>query len=138
MRVIVTGSRWWPTGKWEPIFAPLWKIYDEHGPFELRHGACSTGVDDLAHHWYETGGKFVGCTELRFPAAWETRGREAGPERNQRMVEAGADLVLAFPLPGGSGTQHTMKLAREAGIEVIEFTEGETVKLEPPRPRRGL
>lgn len=78
----------------------------------------------MADHWFEVAGKYIGCTRRTFPAAWEARGRAAGPERNRRMVEAGADLVLAFPLPEGSGTQHMMKLAREAGIEVIEHKEG--------------
>lgn len=119
MRVIVTGSRKWTD--WKPVHAALWKVHDEHGPFQLIHGACATGADDIAHHWYETGGIFMGCTEKRFPANWE-RGPQAGPERNRRMIEAGADLVLAFPLPEGSGTQHTMRLAREAGIEVLEPT----------------
>jgi hypothetical protein len=37
------------------------------------------------------------------------------------MVEAGADLVLAFPMPEGSGTQDAMRLAEEAGIKVKEY-----------------
>jgi SLOG family YspA-like protein len=118
MRVIVTGSRKWES--WRAVDDALWGVFKEHGPFELRHGACATGADWMAHLWYERCGAHLGCTEVCFPAAWEARGKQAGPERNQRMVEAGADLVLAFPLPEGSGTQHTMKLAREAGIEVIE------------------
>jgi hypothetical protein len=118
MRVIVTGSRRWAED-WQ-VFKALTDVFDEHGAFELIHGACSTGADQLAHRWFEAGGRALGCTEQRYPAAWE-RGPQAGPERNRRMVEAGAELVLAFPLPGGSGTQHTMQLAREAGIEIKEF-----------------
>lgn len=118
MRVIVTGSRAWPDA--QAVFQALTKAFLEHGPFELRHGACATGADHDARLWFEFFGKDLGCTELRFPANWE-RGSQAGPERNRRMVEAGADLVLAFPLPEGSGTQHTMELAREAAIEVIEY-----------------
>jgi hypothetical protein len=53
-----------------------------------------------------------------FPADWERYGKRAGPIRNAEMVKAGADVVLAFPLPGGRGTQHTIRLAREAGIPV--------------------
>lgn len=117
MRVIVTGSR-----KWEDVRAvddALWGVLQEHGPFQIVHGACATGADWMAHIWYERVGARLGCTEQRFPANWE-RGPQAGPERNRRMIEAGADLVLAFPLPEGSGTQHTMRLAREAGIKVVE------------------
>lgn len=121
MRVIVTGSRKWRDPA--AVIAALTDVYLEHGPFLLMHGDCSTGADSYAHTWFEQTHRITGCTEQRFPAAWETRGRAAGPERNQRMVEAGADLVLAFPLPEGSGTQHTVRLAREAGIEVRTFKE---------------
>lgn len=119
MRVIVTGSRRW-AAKWL-VYKALTDVWEEHGAFALVHGACSTGADRFAHEWWEAGGHVLGCTEMRYPAAWETRGKAAGPERNARMIEAGADLVLAFPLPEGSGTQHTMRLALEAGIEVREF-----------------
>ncbi|GAA4891110.1 DUF2493 domain-containing protein [Streptomyces coeruleoprunus] len=122
MRVIVTGSRAW-TDK-TAIWDALNDVHQEHGPFVLVHGACSTGADAIAHEWFQAAARLVRVEEERFLAAWETRGKAAGPERNKRMVEAGADLVLAFPLPQGSGTQHTMKLAREAGIEVREYRHG--------------
>lgn len=119
MRVIVTGSRKWPDPR--KVHFELGMVFMRNGAFELIHGACSTGADAAAHRWFEIAGTLIGCTEQQFPAAWETRGKAAGPERNKRMVEAGADLVLAFPLPEGSGTQHTMRLAREAGIPVREY-----------------
>lgn len=119
MRVIVTGSRKW-TDK-VAVWDALNDVYQEHGPFVLVHGACSTGADAIAHQWYELATRLVRVKEEPFPAAWDARGKAAGPERNRRMVEAGADLVLAFPLPEGSGTQHTMRLAAEAGIEVKVF-----------------
>lgn len=121
MRVIVTGSRRWFHND-GAIYDALWKVYRERGAFHLAHGACATGADALAVKWFLIAGKYLGCTIEAFPANWD-RGPQAGPERNRRMVEAGADLVLAFPLPEGSGTQHTMTLAREAGIEVIEHEE---------------
>lgn len=123
MRVIVTGSRAWP----DPVIVSreLTRLYLQHGPFTLIHGACATGADAAAAHWYEIAGQDLGCVEVKYPAEWEKFGTRAGPIRNEKMVkEAGADLVLAFPLPEGSGTQHTMRLAREAGIEVIEYKEG--------------
>jgi len=117
VRVIVTGSRKWMDGK--AVHHALSNLYLEHGAFHLMHGACATGADAAAQAWWEATHAITGCTEERFPANWE-RGKQAGPERNRRMVEAGADLVLAFPLPDGSGTQHTMQLARDAGIEIVE------------------
>lgn len=121
VRVIVTGSRRWLHND-QAVYDALWKVYHQHGPFVLIHGACSTGADALAVKWHQVAGNYLGCAIVAIPANWE-RGPQAGPERNQRMIEAGADLVLAFPLPEGSGTQHTMRLAREAGIEVVEHEE---------------
>ncbi|MFC8490695.1 SLOG family protein [Streptomyces sp. NPDC057235] len=120
MKVLVTGSRKWADA--QRVFDALWEVYHQHGAFQLIHGACATGADDLASYWYRVAGKELGCTEQRWPANWSGQGKAAGPLRNVRMVSAGADLVLAFPLPEGSGTRHTIKLAREAGIEVKEFT----------------
>ena len=48
--------------------------------------------------------------------------RDKLSEDNQikQMLEEGKpDLVVAFP--GGRGTENMKKLAREAGVEVIEF-----------------
>lgn len=118
MRVIVTGSRKWANST--VVYGALAAVHAEHGPSLLVHGDCSTGADFYARHWVEAMGHVFGWSQERFPANW-ARGLQAGPERNRRMIEAGADLVLAFPLPEGSGTQHTMRLAREAGIEVREF-----------------
>jgi hypothetical protein len=54
-----------------------------------------------------------------YPADWEKYGKSAGYIRNQEMLDKGKhDLVVAFP--GGKGTQMMIKLARKAGIEVIE------------------
>ncbi|TXS35090.1 SLOG family protein [Streptomyces sp. t39] len=122
MRVMVTGSRKWADEA--AVYDALWTVHQEHGPFELVHGDCSTGADALAHLWWSIVGQKLGCTEQRWPAAWEAHGKAAGPMRNRRMVEAGADLVLAFPLPEGSGTQMTMELARAAGIKVREVKHG--------------
>lgn len=119
MRVIVTGSRAWADKS--AVWDALNDVYKEHGPFVLVHGACSTGADAMAHEWWLAATSLVQVRVDPFPANWKGRGKAAGPERNQRMIEAGADLVLAFPLPEGSGTQMTMDLARKAGIEVREY-----------------
>lgn len=115
MRVIMTGSRKWADGP--AVYAALSGVFLEHGPFVLVHGACATGADNYAHAWFIGMGGALGIVEVPYRAKWEEHGRAAGPIRNKEMVDAGADLVLAFPLPTGSGTQHTIQLAREAGIE---------------------
>lgn len=127
MRVIVTGSRKWSDAA--AVYDELNEVFKEYGPFMLVHGACSTGADYFANLWYRIVGEKLGCAEDPFPADWGYwtalgKPKAAGPERNKRMVEAGADLVLAFPLPEGSGTQGTMRLAKAAGIEVKEYKHG--------------
>lgn len=119
MRIVVTGSRAWSNDI--AIYQTLYEAHKAHGPFTLVHGACSTGADAMAHHWYEVVGRLLNCEEVKFQADWGQFGKRAGPIRNKQMIEAGADLVLAFPLPRGSGTQHTIDLARAAGITVKEY-----------------
>lgn len=46
----------------------------------------------------------------------------AGVYRNQEMLDAGADLVIAFP--GGRGTADMVSRARETGVEVYEVPDG--------------
>jgi hypothetical protein len=121
VRVIVTGSRAWP----DPVRVAheLNQLYLQHGPFTLIHGACATGADAAAHHWFETAGYDLGVIEIKYPADWGQFGKRAGPIRNEKMVkEAGAELVLAFPLFDSRGTNHTIGLAEAAGITVKKVT----------------
>ena len=114
MRIIVTGSRAFPERG--PVWDRLSALREQYGCFILVHGGCSTGADAYASQWAAAHPE---CPEEVFKADWSAQGKNAGPIRNRRMVEAGADMVLAFPLPQGSGTQHTISLAQRAGI----FTE---------------
>lgn len=118
MRVLLAGSRACPGPS--PIYRALGAVLVQHGPFTLVHGACSTGADFYAHEWATAHPE---VTEIKYPAAWETHGKAAGPIRNAYMVKDGADLVLAFPMPGGRGTQHTVRLAQRAGIPVRTYNE---------------
>jgi hypothetical protein len=117
MRVLVTGSRAFP----DPVRVAheLTQLYLQHGPYTLIHGACATGADAAAHHWYETAGADLGVIEIKYHADWAQFKKRAGPIRNEKMVkEAGADLVLAFFFAESKGTKHTVSLAEEAGIPV--------------------
>ena len=72
------------------------------------------GADTLAVAWR----KERGLSHEEFPADWRKHGKAAGPIRNQAMLDAGADLVIAFP--GGRGTADMVSKAREAGVTVME------------------
>lgn len=82
----------------------------------IIHGACPTGADRWADEWAVV--NWTGLEE--YPADWNTYGRAAGPIRNKQMLTEGKpDIVFAFK--GGRGTANMIKLAKEAGIEVVEF-----------------
>lgn len=120
-RILVTGSRDWTDR--EAIAHALLDVRDQPRPgvpsrMVLVHGACPTGADAIADEWATAWGWEV----ERHPAEWETHGRAAGPIRNQKMVDLGADVCLAFPLPGSRGTRHCMGAAERAGIPVREVT----------------
>ena len=66
----------------------------------------------------------MGMVVERFPAQWTRYGRAAGPIRNQQMLDARPDKVIAFhaDLEHSKGTKDMVRRARGAGIpvEVIE------------------
>lgn len=119
-RVIVVGTHLMRTGA--PVYKALGETYLDLGPFTLVHGACTTGAARFAREWFAVVRHVLTVEEVKYKADWDTFGKFAGPRRNKRMVDAGADLMLAFPHPSGSGTQGAMELARGAGIEVRELS----------------
>jgi hypothetical protein len=116
MRILITGSRNWPDdGTVEQAILDVknWFYFDWEDVV-IVHGDCPTGADAIADEF---------ATEYdikveRHPADWKKHGRAAGPIRNQEMVDLGADICLAFPLPDSRGTIHCMKAAKKAGIPV--------------------
>lgn len=89
----------------------------------LVSGACKTGADEIAEAIWSG----LGMRVERHPADW-AEGKASGPARNVEMVNAGADLCVAFLEPCGCtkrprphpthGTQHCFTLAASAGIRV--------------------
>ena len=86
----------------------------------IIQGDCPTGIDALAR-------RFADEYEVpleSYPADWAKYGRAAGPKRNQRMADAGADLCMAFPSRGRSaGTWDMIRRAVAAGIETRIYPE---------------
>jgi hypothetical protein len=95
----------------------------------VMHGACpgDSSVDMVARK----AALFYGLDELSRPAAWQN-GRRAGPGRNQAMAaearqmqDDGWDVVvLAFPWGESRGTRNMIKLAKAAGLNVLEHDMG--------------
>lgn len=135
MRVLVTGSRDWADYKrlysvlHTEIVERYWeKGHDEQGrfidwvipeDFVLVHGACPTGADLMADDWILSWDRVAET----HPADWKKYGKRAGYVRNAEMVEAGADLCLAFILNKSRGATMTADLAEEAGIRTVRIEE---------------
>lgn len=86
----------------------------------IIHGGA-TGVDSIASDFANTHfcQERYFCQEQCFPADWKQYGNSAGPIRNAKMLREGEpDLVVAFP--GGKGTANMVRLAKKAGVKVIE------------------
>ena len=105
----------------------------------LVHGACPEGADAHAAAWADAakGHDRRPVIEEKHRANWRPGGvldRSAGFRRNAEMVEAGADICLAFlapctkprcadPKPHPShGTSHCADLADQTGIPTRRFT----------------
>lgn len=94
--------------------AYLDKLAEKYRITKLIHGGA-LGADTLASSWAWS--RDIPRKEYR--AKWEKHGNAAGPVRNQEMLDKEhPELVVAFP--GGSGTAHMVKIAKKAGIEVLE------------------
>lgn len=118
-RVLVTGSRDWDDDTTigealSEVIRPVW--HDR--AVVIVHGACPSGVDQLAHEWAEV----FGAPVERHPANWKINGKRAGFIRNQHMVNLGADVCLAFIRNGSRGASHTAALAEQAGIPTRRWT----------------
>jgi hypothetical protein len=119
----------WPQRKkeYEHVFRTLEKLaekYSEEAPEDdenwMPNGikiVCggSTGADTAALDYAETNWLIY----QDYQADWTTFGKAAGPIRNAEMLaKEKVDLVVAFP--GGPGTLNMKRLARAAGVEVLE------------------
>jgi len=89
------------------------------------HGACPTGADSIADHFFKTA-RFPGSITVRaFPADWDTHGKKAGPLRNQVMVEEAVAMrspmcrvvCMAYWNGVSTGTLDCLKRAVKLGIE---------------------
>lgn len=110
-RVIFTGSR--KFSDVDAVLKAMNGLLKIDNDWIVVHGAAA-GLDTIAD---SVAGDF-GFKIERHPANWELHGRSAGPIRNQKMLDLGADLVIAFPLDG-PGTRHMIKISLEAKLPVL-------------------
>lgn len=123
MRILVTGSRSWQDR--QAVWDALDEVVAAHPgePVTVVHGGAQ-GADTIAEHW-------VNCAGTRHPGVrvrqechvpnWGLNGRGAGPLRNQRMVDLGADLCLAWIRNGSRGASHCAAAAERAGIPTTRY-----------------
>lgn len=114
MRVLVCGGRNFRSAA--QVHYALDKFHAVTPILELMEGGA-TGVDRYAAEWCH---KQKNIRKWVCHADWEKHGKAAGPMRNQRMIEWGPDVVIAFP--GGKGTADMVARARKAGIKLVEIT----------------
>jgi hypothetical protein len=120
MRIIITGSTQWTDA--DAIRRELARL--PSGCFVI-HGD-SDGVDVIAGQV----ARELGLSVERFaknPEDYRRYRAAAWKRLNERMLESGAELVLAFHpevnVPGkAKGTRHMIGLAEKQGIEVRSFT----------------
>ncbi|MGL4255605.1 MAG: DUF2493 domain-containing protein [Microbacterium sp.] len=128
MRVVVCGSREGVDPK--IVWATLDGVHRETPITVIVHGACR-GVD-LEAAWWAMHQDLTVSAEAH-PADW-SRGRRAGPERNERMAAAGADLCIAIHT-GSRGTQDMIRRARAHGIPVREVLVNGSTSMTTSAPR---
>jgi hypothetical protein len=114
IRILITGDRHWRCDDLAEQI--LNRLLARYGPdLTVVHGGAA-GVDNAFA---------VACEELGIVvephlADWRDLGNIAGPERNQEMVQAGADLCLALhrTIQTSKGTKDCIRQALAAGIPV--------------------
>jgi hypothetical protein len=119
-RILITGSRDYTSV--HAMRTVLRAILDEHGQHAVIVHGDARGADRLAAQIAEA----FGMKTEPWPADWDRRGKAAGFIRNQAMVDAGADLCLAFLVAGlpCKGTRDCAHRAEKAGIPVRWHTQG--------------
>lgn len=120
LRILVTGSRDWNSGYTIAMSLSAIAVEFDDAEITLVSGACPRGADRLA----ENCARGWGWTVERHPADWDTHGKRAGYLRNKAMVDAGADVCLAYIRDYSRGATMTAEMARAAGIRLHVYREG--------------
>lgn len=109
MRVLVYGGRDFADKK--KLFDKLNEVDDEYGPIHTIIHGDSRGADRLGEEWAEAHNRYW----YRYPANWYKFGKQAGPIRNQQMIDEGM-IDIAVECPGGNGTADMRGRLEKANI----------------------
>lgn len=119
VKILITGSR-----KWRDV-AAIEKAILNSGATVVVHGANPNGADNIA----ESVAKKYEINYRGYPAKWKTFGKQAGPIRNNEMLnrehfdclvhKEGIDTVYAFPTKESIGTWDMIEQAEHCGILCI-------------------
>lgn len=127
LTILITGSRGWT--EWERIETAILDAVESHfrnstgrvviadvaSFVTIRHGGAE-GADS----WAELVGRRYGFkTDVHRPDYDNLPSKIAPLRRNDKMVELGADVCLAFRLNASRGTTYTIDKAMAAGIHTI-------------------
>lgn len=117
-RILVTGSREWTDN--DKLQDALLDFVHRDDTCVLIHGACPDGADEMAATAWAIIRDWGGDNLL--PAeAYPGKDFPSFKARNQHMVDLGADICLAFATKWESGTGQTARMARRAGIPVVDY-----------------
>jgi hypothetical protein len=115
--VMVTGTR---TEERQGVVSSVLASFKQGGLDVVVMGCCPTGVDAEAYAWCRAND----VHPVVVHALWNTRGRKAGPDRNdivaQMAKSAGAEYCVAVPASGSVGTHRAIESAKLVGLKVLE------------------
>lgn len=111
-RALITGSDDWDRPL--VVAAVLAELRDLHDGFEVIYARQTDGAEHYADRWAAR----HGVAATRWNLLKGERGWDAERRRDTRMLEAGADLCVAFTRGGFQGLADR---AEEAGIPTIRY-----------------
>lgn len=150
--IAVSGSREHPKPELAVYAVADYVLNEAPGPVIVRHGDCpgDKSVDAAVAAWIDECGELLGVTADPMPADWDNctsrckpghrRIKQpgdtahpgllpdycpaAGPRRNAELVakQPRPERLIAAPHGASVGTHGCIKLARGAGIRVVEVT----------------
>lgn len=150
--VLVSGARQHPNPLVATSALADYVLNTAPGPVIVRHGDCPgpKSIDQAVAEWIRQCGDWLGVTAEPMPADWDhcvdacPQGHQrkkmpgdiwhpgicddycpaAGPRRNAEMAAKlpRAELLIAAPHGASLGTRGCIRLAKRAGIRVIEVS----------------